>query len=156
MTEKLEYFSDERLMEFGESAYLYYEAQAKNSNVPPYFLDVAKAYLFNTPEMAVFEPKEVAKLLFNSEFESNRDAWIAINYAQAVAIVKQEADESFTGVDSKKMLVGVGVATMLEKDQEDDSVEAIKWRVEEIFSDPMEVLRVAKMYEELKIGSLVH
>lgn len=156
MKERLEYFSDEILLEFGEVGYQYYENLALNSAVPEYFFDVSKAYLFQTPNLADIEPKDIGKLLFNFEFGTNMEAWIAINYAQAIAIVKKVTSEMNTDIDSKQMLIGVGVAAMLEERHDENSIKYIKEKVENIFSDPRESLRINKMYEDMKTDSSIY
>jgi len=135
--ERVPYIAEEHLRAIGENNLESYREQASVSNVPSSFYRVLRQISYELPlETSI---NGTAELLFGFRFASEDEAFTALNYAEAVSIIKDAFKEKYPGVDEKDIDSVVGYATLWEQNKGEE-VEDAKQKVEDHFEDPRNVL----------------
>lgn len=144
----------------GREAFERYSSEAQSSVVPASFLGISKKFSLELfPEL---NPVDVTEIIFETRFETDKEAWLALRYAEAVAAIKSfevETEYDFEGPittpeDMDKLFLQIGIAVINEF--ADDTTEAVKQKVEDYFRDhPEAMLRLDFLKRQAEAG-IIH
>lgn len=153
-------FLEDHVLELGKDAYQRYSSESDNSSIPESFLGIPNKFAFEYfPDLSSVG---VAEIVFETRFENDRQAWLALRYAEAIASIKKfnslmmyDADGPIIEKDDiDKMFVQIGVSVANEF--EDDTTEAVKESVEGYFdTHPLAMARLELIAKQVESG-IVH